>query len=208
MLENVLGMLDSSNVHHAINIMQGLIDLHYQIRIAIHNSCNFGAPQKRPRVIFTFARGDVRLPDMPIRTHEEGSFVTLNDAIQDLYDVPCDMSGSGIVWLPNDKMTYNHVASVPTKNAKPNKPGFLDKPVNTITTANPLTHPLQPNRTLSIRELARLFDLPDDKQFFGSRTSIRKQIGNSVPVKLAKAIAGPIIAVHEEFRRIQACHGD
>ena len=135
----------------------------------------------------------VRLPSSPVPTHDEQSFVTLADAIDDLHNVPCE---TGRVQLSDDSFTFNHVASKPRKSSKKL---LLDEPVNTMTTKNSFFHPLQ-NRTLSIRELARLFDLPDNKQFFGSFTAIQKQIGNSVPVKLAKAIACPIMTVHEEFR--------
>ena len=182
MLENVTGMLDPSNIHYAINILQGLVDIHYNVRIAVHNSCRFGAPQSRRRVIFTFSRGDTRLPSMPTVTHKEECFVKLGDVIQDLYDVPCDMAGSGLVQLPNNSLTFNHVAAVPRKDTGDLS---LHEPVNTIATNTCLTHPLHSHRTLSIRELARLFDLPDSTQFFGSMTSMRKQIGNSVSFCLA-----------------------
>jgi len=48
-------------------------------------------------------------------------------------------------------------------------------------------HP-QHNRLISHREAARLQSFPDNFQFLGSKTSIYKQIGNSVPVLLARAV--------------------
>ncbi len=45
------------------------------------------------------------------------------------------------------------------------------------------------NRLISHREAARLQSFPDHFQFLGSKTSIYKQIGNSVPVLLARAVA-------------------
>ena len=77
----------------------------------------------------------------------------------------------------------------------------MDEPVGTLTTQNTFIHPLQQNRTLSILELTSLFSYPDEKQFFGSLTKIQIQIGNYVPVKLAKAIADPIFAIHTEMSR-------
>ena len=52
-------------------------------------------------------------------------------------------------------------------------------------------HPVQ-NRTLSIREAARLQSFPDDYMFVGTLGEIRKQIGNAVPTVLAETIAKAI----------------
>jgi len=50
------------------------------------------------------------------------------------------------------------------------------------------THPEQ-NRTISIREAARLQGFPDRFIFHGDRSSQYDQVGNAVPVQLAGAIA-------------------
>lgn len=49
-------------------------------------------------------------------------------------------------------------------------------------------HP-QHDRLISHREAARLQSFPDDFEFLGTKTSIYKQIGNSVPVLLARSVA-------------------
>ena len=52
-------------------------------------------------------------------------------------------------------------------------------------------HPTQ-NRALSTREGARLQGFPDSYMFYGSKTSKNLQIGNAVPVHLAKALGREI----------------
>jgi DNA (cytosine-5)-methyltransferase 1 len=53
-------------------------------------------------------------------------------------------------------------------------------------------HPEQ-NRTISLREGARLQSFPDSYIFTGSKTEVARQIGNAVPPLLAEAIGMAII---------------
>ena len=53
------------------------------------------------------------------------------------------------------------------------------------------THPEQ-DRTITIREAARLQGFPDSFVFCGDRTSQYEQVGNAVPTQLAEAIAAEI----------------
>lgn len=55
-------------------------------------------------------------------------------------------------------------------------------------------HPEQ-NRTLTIREAARIQTFPDDFRFAGSPTAALRQIGNAVPPRLARAVGGAVVDV-------------
>ena len=73
----------------------------------------------------------------------------------------------------------------------------LDKPYLTLLCSpsqkqTERCHPLE-ERPLTIREYARIQTFSDDYKFIGSITSQYKQIGNAVPVELAKKIGEKII---------------
>jgi DNA (cytosine-5)-methyltransferase 1 len=53
-------------------------------------------------------------------------------------------------------------------------------------------HPIE-NRTLTVRECARLQTFPDDFQFFGSHSDRIQQIGNAIPPLLAYYFASHVI---------------
>lgn len=79
------------------------------------------------------------------------------------------------------------------------------KPANTLrcTFQNPskgrYVHPTE-NRTISLREGARLQGIPDSWSFDGRPYPIARQIGNGVPVPLAKAVAAQIaLALDGQF---------
>jgi len=73
-----------------------------------------------------------------------------------------------------------------------------DKPCNTLRTAlqnaskGRYIHPRQ-HRVISLREAARLHSIPDRWQFEGLPTQIARQIGNSVPPALGRAVARSVL---------------
>lgn len=86
------------------------------------------------------------------------------------------ISGSGDVmgrlWLDRPSVTIR------TEFFKPEKGRYL--------------HPTE-NRPITHLEAARLQGFPDDFRWFGSKSEIAKQIGNAVPVGLARAVAGHLL---------------
>jgi DNA (cytosine-5)-methyltransferase 1 len=69
----------------------------------------------------------------------------------------------------------------------------MDKPSLTVTAYifNKFVHPSE-NRYITPREAACLQDFPDDWTFVGGLGETQQQIGNAVPIKLAKAIASSV----------------
>lgn len=63
-----------------------------------------------------------------------------------------------------------------------------NEPSATILASTPQIHPNK-KRRLSVRECAIVQSFPDNFMFFGSITSMHKQVGNAVPPKLAYQIA-------------------
>lgn len=69
----------------------------------------------------------------------------------------------------------------------------MNKPSLTVTAYifNKFVHP-QANRYITPREAACLQDFPDDWEFSGALGKVHHQIGNAVPVKMAKAMADSV----------------
>lgn len=72
-----------------------------------------------------------------------------------------------------------------------------DRPSDTITATSPEIH-INKERRLSVRECARIQTFPDSFEFCGTLEKQYRQIGNAVPVKLAKLIAKEIINAIKE----------
>ena len=66
------------------------------------------------------------------------------------------------------------------------------KPSTTIDCGHRNYFHYKENRVPTVREVARIQSFPDDYHFTGSKTSQYTQVGNAVPVLLAKTIASEI----------------
>ncbi|MBD2132414.1 DNA cytosine methyltransferase [Sphaerospermopsis sp. FACHB-1094] len=185
----------------------------YNIVYNLLEAADYGVPQNRERVIFIGSR-DGETATFPIPKYcKNGQTLpkwrTLKNALTGLVDVePEFMSYSenhlkylkllkaGQNWkhLPED---LKKEAMGGAYNSGGGKVGFYRrlswyKPSPTITTsphqkATDMCHPVE-LRCLTVRESARIQTFPDDWIFYGSVSSKYKQIGNAVPVLLAKEI--------------------
>lgn len=195
--------------------------LGYKTVYGVLDAVNYGVPQFRERFVLLGSRDseDIFLP-MPthFQTHQDVAYrwVKLKNAIADLENEPGECS-----YFSPDRLDY--LRMVPEggnwKNLSSDcvekamggayksgggKVGFYrrlsyDQPAPTLVTspvqkASMLCHPTQ-DRPLSVREYARIQQFPDDWVFSGSMMSKYRQIGNAVPVGLAKALGQAVISV-------------
>ncbi|GET38322.1 DNA cytosine methyltransferase [Microseira wollei] len=186
----------------------------YEVNYGLLNAADYGVPQVRERVIFIGSRDgqSVTLP-LPIYS-EKGirglpKWLTLKDALEELVDtqpeyIPYSESRIKYLRLLKAGQNWRYLPDELKKEAMGGayksgggKVGFYrrlswDKPSPTVTTsphqkATDMCHP-EELRPLSVRESARIQTFPDDCIFYGSTASKYRQIGNAVPVLLAKAI--------------------
>ncbi len=194
--------------------------LGYKTVYGILDAVNYGVPQFRERFVLIGSRDheDIFLPvPTHFQKHQNPDYrwKTVGEAIRDLEDDPGEcgsltperkkylrMVPEGGNWrdLPKDIIP---IAMGGAYESGGGKVGFYrrlsySQPAPTITTApaqkaTMLCHPTK-DRPLSIKEYARIQQFPEDWVFTGTTAAKYKQIGNAVPVGLAKAIGEAVLA--------------
>lgn len=210
-MENVKGMLTLGKGEVFRQIKQDFEAAGYRVYHKLVNARDYGVPQLRERVFLVGVREDIDFEySFPEPTHGEGlllkPYVTLKEAIGDLEKDPGDYftgSYSTIFMSRNRKKSWDeqsftiqasgrqapiHPGGLPMEKIGKDKWIFPDGEEN--------------NRRLSVKEIARIQTFPDWYDFSdggnvrmsknGRLDKIYKQIGNAVPVQLARAIARPI----------------
>ncbi len=191
-----------------------LKSLGYEVSHALIEAADYGIPQNRQRVIFIGSKG-VHQFNFPLPTHSKNQnknlpkWQTLEDALQNLVEdqpefVPYSESRLKYLRLLNAGQNWRYLPDELKQEAMGGayksgggKVGFYrrlswDKPSPTVTTcphqkATDMCHPKE-LRPLSVRECAKIQTFPDNWFFYGSVTSKYRQIGNAVPVELAKVL--------------------
>lgn len=113
---------------------------------------------------------------------------TVRDALHDLPD-PESESGTATFW-------HNHRLQLGARKYPGHSGSPLDEPAKTLKAGvhgvpggeNMLRRPDGSVRYFTVRESARLQTFPDDYVFHGSWTETMRQLGNAVPVALARVI--------------------
>ena len=211
--ENVYGLPGANGGEPWREIIRSFARIGYELRAEVVDAADYGVPQHRERLIMVgFKRGDFSFP-LPSHGPDARSgapLVSVEQAISDIQ--PADEEyGAGIGGryghlLPEVPEGLNY--SFFTSEMGHPEPVFAwrskfhdllykvkrDEPCRTIK-AQPgkFTGPFHwKNRHFTVSELKRLQSFPDEYEIVGSYGKVVEQIGNSVPPRLAYAIAASV----------------
>lgn len=209
--ENVKGMMTLGKGEVIRQITEDFAAAGYNVQYKLLNARDYGVPQLRERVFIVGVRQDLNFHyDYPTPTHGKDEhllpYVTLEDAIRDLEQSPGPYftgSYSSIYMSRNRKKRWDEQSFTIQASGRqaPLHPGGL--PMQKVH-SNKWIFPdgEEKHRRLSVKEIARIQTFPDWFYFDdGQNTNVQlnnrldkqyKQIGNAVPVLLAKAVATPI----------------
>ena len=190
--ENVKGLLTMGNGEIIEAIVEDFSQCGYDVYYKLLNAKDYEVPEDRERVIIIGFRRDLGISsfEYPVPRRLQ---VTMREALK---DVPapapnevCDAPYSSRYMSRNRKRGWDDVSYTIPAMAKqvtlwPGSPDMvkLDKDLWRFGNEGE-------TRRLSWREAAAIQTFPKDLEFQGDLTSIYKQIGNAVPVKLAEIIA-------------------
>lgn len=206
-MENVARLYTHNKGATRNEIIKDFEKLGYKVDCKILNSADYGVPQVRKRVIFIGASTNQKI-EFPQKEVE--NYVSVKEALSkypklesgDESSIPNHIAMSHSEQMLT-KMSY--VSDGGDRNEIPvkirPKSGDVrkyikyasDKPSVCVTGDMRKIFHYEQNRALTVRELAKLQSFPDDFVFKGSRISQQQQVGNSVPPKMAEAIAKVII---------------
>jgi DNA (cytosine-5)-methyltransferase 1 len=206
--ENVKGMLTLGNGEVFRQIVEDFSSVGYTVYPNLVNARNYGVPQLRERVFLVGVKNSVRdfKYELPEPSHGSGKqdYMTLEDAIGDLRECFGDYykgSFSSMYMSRNRKKNWDEQSFTIQASGRqaPLHPG--GEPMRFIETDKwEFTEPIEENRRLSVTEARRIQTFPDWYEFTPLYADLKnshidkkyKQIGNAVPVMLARAIALPI----------------
>lgn len=207
--ENVKGMLTLGKGEVIRQIVEDFASAGYKVKFKLVNARDYGVPQFRERVFIIGIRDDIDFEyEFPEPTHGPNKipYITLKDAIGDLVDNPGEYFEGGFspIYMSRnrkknwDEQSFTIQASGRQAPLHPDGPAMIkiDKD-QWLLPGDPSLH-----RRLSVKEIARIQTFPDwfifsdggnTKSSKNNRLNKQyKQIGNAVPVLLAKEIAMPI----------------
>ena len=212
LFENVKGMLNHDKGRTFKTIIHEFESLGYKVMYKVLNAAYYGVGQKRERLIIIGIRNDLAHKIDFSYPEPEKEMTMLRDVLQNVPDSPYQAysekkrkvmelvpPGGSWVDLPED-VAKEYMGK--SYNSGGGRRGMArriswDEPCLTLTTSpsQKQTERCHPDETrpFTVREYARIQSFPDDWEFEGTLTSKYRQIGNAVPVELAKRIGVEII---------------
>lgn len=212
--ENV-GGLKSANQGKAFDlILESMYEAGYSLFPHLYSFDKYGVPQARQRVIIVGIRKDIGIT---FKIPSTEPFVQMNVSCKNaIENPPIPESAPNNEITRQSKLVQERLSYIkPGENAfTANLPEHLklkvkgatisqiykrldpEKPAYTVTgSGGGGTHMYHwvENRALTNRERARLQTFPDDYVFYGTKESVRKQIGMAVPCNGAKVIFEAIL---------------
>ena len=216
LMENVRGLLSANNGLIKDAITAEFEKIGYNVTHEVICAADYGVPQMRYRVLFLGIRKDLKtMPTFPEKNVTKDHYVTVGDVIMDL--VGQENQFPNHVPMNHNDIVKKRIslikegegipdAGLPEDVAQGSRSDYTDntiknfshvyrrlsrtKPATTMVpghNAFPL-HPTE-DRSLTVREAARIQTFPDDVIFEGTRQNQCIQVGNAVPVKLAYEMA-------------------
>ena len=203
--ENVRGLVFHDNGRTLTTIISVLESLGYHTQQKIMNACYYGVGQKRERIVIVGIRDDLDIHfDYPVANEK---WTTLREALKDCppsigesYSEQkrkvLDLVPAGGCWvdLPEDVAKEYMGKSYYSGGGRRGMARRIswDEPSLTLTCSpsQKQTERCHPDETrpFTVREYARIQSFPDNWTFSGGITDQYKQIGNAVPVEMARRV--------------------
>lgn len=215
--ENVQGLLQHNRGETLLAILNALRDLGYSVVHELVDALEFGVPQKRKRLIIIAVKGEHLIRSIPRFQQKR---MTLADALKDCpksegmaYSAVkkkiMELVPPGGCWtsLPDTVQQEYMGASYGQGSHMGGRRGIArrmdwNEPSLTIlcSPSQKQTERCHPDETrpFTIRESARIQTFPDDWEFLGSISSQYRQIGNAVPVKMAKILGHHLVSLYQD----------
>ncbi|CUP05463.1 modification methylase Sau96I [Clostridium baratii] len=210
--ENVKGLVSHDNGKTLNTMIDVFSQIGYKVKWKVHSALDYGVAQKRERIIIIGIREDLsKIHDYKF-PKEYKYKPTLKDALKDVPESEgasypdkkkkiLDLVPPGGCWvdLPEEIAKEYMGKSYYSGGGKRGMARRIswNEPCLTLTCspAQKQTERCHPDETrpFTTREYARIQSFPDEWKFEGSMGQVYKQIGNAVPVGLAKAIGLSII---------------
>lgn len=212
LMENVKGLLSHDGGRTFETIRHEVEKAGYSLQWKVLNASYHGVGQARERIVMIGIRDDLADRISFEYPEPDDRQTTLRDALDGVPDSPgasysekkakvLDLVPPGGCWvdLPQDIAREYMKSSYDSPGGKRGMARRLswDRPCLTLTTSpsQKQTERCHPDETrpLTVREYARVQSFPDDWEFAGGIGSQYRQIGNAVPVEMARRIGVQIV---------------